>query len=722
MLAIFAAYANSFAGAFVYDDKPSITDNPTLHSLWPLSTVLSPPGGGATVSGRPVLNLSFAINYVFGRDAVFGYHFANVLIHALAALTLFALVRRTLALPALRPRFGANALPAAFAIALLWGLHPLQTEAITYIVQRAESLMALFYLVTLYAFLRSTQSPAPFAWQALSFGACLLGMATKENMVSAPVLVLLFDRAFVAKSFVAAWRERRRFYGALAATWILLAALVLRTGGTRDGSAGFGVGTAWWDYALTQFPAIVRYLALSFWPSPLVFDYGTFWIASFRDVALPALLVTALVGGTFYALWRRPMLGFLGGLFLAVLAPTSLMPGTTQMIVEHRMYLPLAAVLALLVPPIFFGGSLRALIPLLALAAAFGWLTHRRNLDYRTEAGIWQDTVAKRPQSVTAHSNLGSVLALAGRMNEAIAEDEFTLRLQPGHVVALTNLGNAFNETGRPLEALPALERAVQLNPAYSTAHLNLGVTLDLLKRPAEALHQYEIAFRSEPHSHYVLNNFGDALSRAGRGAEGITHLEEAVRLKPDYAAARYNLASALLRAGRLADAKAQFAAGLKLQPADAEAVGNWATILAATNHFPEAAAQYETALTLQPGNAVIHYNYGTACAAAGRLEEARAQFAEAVRLNPDYAEAHDNLGNTLTELGRDSEALPHYETAVRLHPDSPIAHNNLGLALARLGRVAEALPHFETAVHLAPNYQSAQDNLAHARAELSVK
>ena len=286
VLAVFAAYANSLTGPFVYDDKDSIVENLTLRHLWPLSDLLAPLSGGLTVSGRPVLNLSLALNFAAGGLDVRGYHVTNVLIHALTCLTLFGLVRRTLVQPSLRARFGEAAVPLAFTAAALWALHPLQTEGVTYIVQRAESLMGLFYLLTLYGFVRSVDAPAPRRWQALSVAACLLGMATKENMVSAPVLALLLDRAFVAGSFAEAWRRRRGFYAGLAATWILLIALLASTGGNRGGSVGIGVDISWGDYVLTQFPALLHYVRLAFWPVPLVFEYGTFWIGRLADVWL----------------------------------------------------------------------------------------------------------------------------------------------------------------------------------------------------------------------------------------------------------------------------------------------------------------------------------------------------------------------------------------------------------------------------------------------------
>ena len=719
LLAVFAAYANSFSGPFIYDDQPSIVENPTLRHWWRIGELLSPPRGGATVSGRPALNLSFALNYAISGTDVRGYHAANILIHALAALALLGLVRRTLLLPELRDRFAPAALPVALAVAALWALHPLQTEAVTYLAQRAESLMVLFYLVTLYCFLRSTQSPTPRRWQVLAFASCLLGMATKENMVSAPILVLLLDRALIAGSFAAAWRSRARFYLALAATWILLGALVASTGGTRDSSAGFGVGVVWWDYALTQFPALATYLKLSFWPRPLVFDYGTFFIHDLAVVWPQACLVAALVGVTLFALWRRPVLGFLGGLFFAILAPTSLMPGTTQMIVEHRMYLPLAPLAVLVVVAIFRTGGRRSLLLPLVVAAGLGCLTFQRNADYRSELAIWQDTVAKRPDSVTAQTALGSALAKVGRTAEAIVVDQTALRLQPHFALALGNLGNALNESGRPAEALPVLEEALRLKPHYSLIHINLGVTLDLLKQPEAALAHYETAVQLKPSDPSAQNDFGDSLSRAGKLEDGITHLQEALRLKPDYVEAQYNLAAALARAGRMTEAQALFDAAFRHKPSDADALASWGNVLLATGHAPEAIAPYEAALRLKPAIPETHYSYATILAAVGRNADAIREYDRALSLRPDFPEAHNNLGNTLLTLHRDTEAIPHYMESLRLKPFNPAAQNNLGLALARTGRLSEAAGHFQEAVRQAPNYEDARNNLARARAEL---
>ena len=363
----FAAYANSFSGAFVFDDLSTIRFNPAIRSLgavWRQHSAL-----GLTTSGRPLAALSLALNYAISGTNAWSYHAFNLAVHLLAGLVLFAVVRRTLAgsgrieYPG-KGDIQPDPVAVAFAAALLWTLHPLQTESVTYIGQRVESMMGLFYLLTLYCFIRGAGAEAAFAgtlaggkaagrrrrfWFGLSWLACLFGMLSKEVMVSAPLLVLLYDRTFVSGSFRGAWRRHRGIFAWLAATWIPLACAVALTG-NRGGTAGFGASVAWWRYALAQFPAIAHYLRLCFWPHPLVIDYGSDLAIQAASVAPSAIVLAALLAGVAFALVRRPAVGFLGVAFFAILAPSSsVVPVATQVMAEHRMYLPLAPVVVLAV-------------------------------------------------------------------------------------------------------------------------------------------------------------------------------------------------------------------------------------------------------------------------------------------------------------------------------------------------------------------------------------
>ena len=649
ILAVAAAvvYSRTFSVPFLFDDVYAIVENPTLRH-W--SSAFWPPEN-ATVSGRPVLNLSLAINHAISGTAVWSYHALNLAIHVLAGLTLFGIVRRTLA-----RRAHPEAPLVAFCAALLWTLHPLQTESVTYVVQRAESLMGLFYLLTLSGFIRGTEADGVprRVWLALCVTACLLGMATKEVMASAPLIVLLYDRTFVAGSFREAWQRHRELYAALAATWVPLTALVAHTGWDRHGS--FDVGVAPWTYWLTQFQAVTRYLWLSVWPHPLIFEYGSVRVDRWGDVIPGVLVVVPLAAAGLLALRRWPVWGFAGAWFFLILAPTSVMPGKSQMIVEHRMYLPLAAVLVLVAIGIHAVARRRSWIVFTVLALGLGTLTARRNEDYLTVEALWRDTVAKRPDNERARYNLGGALAeMPGRMADAIAEYEQAVRLRPDFVEAQNNLGIALAQTpGRLAEAVVHYEAALRLQPDSARAHNNLaGALAQLPERLADAVFEYEQALRAQPDYPDAHYNLGVLLmERSGRTADAVVHFEAALRLRPDSAQAHNNLGAVLAQMpGRLADAIVQYEAALRLQPDFAEAHDNLGLALAQMpGRLPDAVDEHRTALRLRPDYAPAWHNLGAALYHHGDLPAAAAAFREEVRLSPDDPAARQALATVLEQ------------------------------------------------------------------------
>ena len=462
LLVAVAAYHNSFTGPFTFDDAIWINENSNIRHLWPIGAVLFPPDA-TVVGGRPVVSLTLALNYALGGTNVWGYHAFNLVIHILAAWTLFGVLRRTLILPRLRERFGSAATPLALAAAILWMIHPLQTESVTYVIQRTEALMGLFYLLVLYGVIRGATWGGSRWWYVVAVLSCLLGMATKEVTVTAPVIVLVYDRMFLAGTFREAWRQRYGLYLALAATWSVVPLLLISTG-FYGGTAGFGVQKfTWWTYLLTQPGVLVHYLGLTFWPRGLCLDYG--WPAAhgWNDVLGPAVLMVGLLALTFWALVRGWGWGFLGVWFFLVLAPTSSFVPIQDAAFEHRMYLPLAAVVTgvvlggyLVGQGVVGGGKISGPVvqimgvSLLILAgAALGILTLRRNEDYRSELSIWEDTVAKAPGNERAENNLGNTLNGCRRTDEAIAHYQKALELKPDFADAHYNLGLALVNRGQ---------------------------------------------------------------------------------------------------------------------------------------------------------------------------------------------------------------------------------------------------------------------------------
>lgn len=610
-LTVLAIYRNSFQGAFIFDDRHSIVDNPHIRRLWPLWEVRA----GMM---RPVVAISFAINYALGGLDVWGYHAVNLLIHLCASLTLYGIVRRTLLTTRLHSIYGDRASWIALAVALLWAAHPVHTQSVTYIVQRAESLMGLWYLLTLYAVIRAAEGRASGRWAAAALLVCALGMGSKAVMVTAPLAAFLYDAVFLAGSVRKAFRARRWLHVGLWAT-ALIPLLLLRTVHELEATAGFGVKTATpLQYALTQPGVVLHYLRLSLWPHPLVLDYD--WpVARTAGAIVPAALaVGGLLAATVWALRRHPAVGFLGAFWFLTLMPTSSVLPLKDLAFEHRMYLPMAAVVSALVcgadrllRRLAIPVSLSRLLAMGLLAssvAALGVLTIRRNADYHSELSIWKETISKRPRNPHAYNGLGAALLRQRQSAQALAPLTEAVRLKPDYVEAHINLGVALDQQAKPAEAEPHFRRALELDPISSQAHNNLAVVL----------------------------------SKQGRTDEAASHLILALRLNVDYADAYKNLGNILLLQG---------------QP-------------------EQAASQYRQAIRLRPDDAEAHHHLGEALTELGRLEEAMAAYQAALRLQPNYAEAHASLGAALLMAGRIEEALGHFERAQRLPSSqgSPLA------------------------------------------------
>ncbi len=648
-----AAYHNSFGVPFAFDDEQSILENPSIRHLGRLADVLSTPSGaGYTVSGRPLANLTLALNYAVSGLDVWSYHWLNLAIHVGAGLVLFGVVRRTLLLPRLAPRFQPSASPLALAIALAWTLHPLQTEAVTYIIQRVESLMGFFFLLTLYAFIRSLDGRRRGFWQGVMWAACLCGMVTKEVMAVAPVMVLLYDRTFVAGGFGEAWRRHRRLYGALALTWLPLLWLVARAGWHRGETSGFDVGITPWAYWLTQFRAVAGYLQLSFWPYPLAIDRAPFWVHGASEVMPYALVVLSVAGAAGVALCRWPALGFLGAWFFGILAPTSFVPGTLQMMVDHRMYLPLAAVISAGVLGLYLLAGRRSFVAVALLVPALGWLTAQRNRDYRSPVVLWQDTVAKCPDNPRAHINLGKALLDAGLTAPALAEYREALRLDPGNVVALFNLANALARDNRLAAASDAYEDVLRRRPDFANAHFYLAEVLERLGRPAQAAEHYSTAIVLDPDLADARCNLGNLLLASGRLPDAIAQYEAALKVTPNSARIHYNLGNAFLAASRLSEAAREYEAAVQEEPDHAGAQLNLANVLFQLGRSDEALVHFRMAVRLQPGAADVHANYGVALLALHRIGEARAEFAAALRIEPANEQARRGMAQTAADSG----------------------------------------------------------------------
>ena len=525
-------YANSLHGTFLLDDFSSIHESPNARIWWPPWASV-PTRPEIALAGRPIPSFSIAVNYALGGLNPLGYHLVNVGLHLLNALLLFGILRRTLARRPQPADGPAAAAGIALAATALWMVHPLLTDSVDYIIQRTELFMAAFLLATLYSVIRGAEAASPrrrAGWYAAAVGSCALGMASKEVMVVAPLLVLLYDRVFLSASWREVMRHRETLHAGLAATWLLLALLV--SGGWRPTTTGFNLPQITpWQYLLTQSGVLLHYLRLAVWPHPLAADYVDWPVAVSLAQAWPTMAgVAALLGLTGWALSRRPAAGFLGAWAFLLLAPTSsILPILTEFVAERRMYLPLAALAVLAVVGGWrLLGRLRAApalrqrwaAGLLAAAlAACAALTVSRNADYRTEERLLRDLLAKRPANVTARYNLGIVLEAKGDAAGAMAEFEATLRLAPDYAKAHNNLGVLLMRQDRLDEAAAHYAETMRLRPELWEPHSNLGELRVRRGDLAGAVAAFREAVRLDPTAQKPQLWLAEALRRLQQGA-----------------------------------------------------------------------------------------------------------------------------------------------------------------------------------------------------------
>ena len=574
------AYLNTLHAPFIFDDRYHIVENARIRRLWPPWTYI-------LHTSRPVIYLSLALNYAIGGLNPLGYHLLNLAIHITAALLLYGIARRTFLSPALRGRFGASASWLAGFIALFWLVHPLQTESVTYVIQRGESLMGLFYLLTLYGVIRANASRHARWWYAASAAAFCLGIGCKGVMLTAPVVVALYDRVFLAQS----WRDlagrRWALYAALVGACLLYPLLLAQAPAEWKESAGFEyAGASPLAYAVTQPGVILHYLQLAFWPAGLCLDYGWPVARSAAEILPGFAIIGALLAAAIWAWRRHPALSFLGAWFFIILIPTSSFIPIADLAVEHRMYLPLAAVVALIVAGLFeplrrLAGARVEWVACALVVVLLTALTVYRNQDYASELAIWQDAVDKSPGNPRAQYDLGHALEAGNHPQQAILHYQKAIEENPNYMDALNNLGHVLEISGKPREAAGYLQRAIQLKPDVAEAHLNLGYALAQQGQIPDAIAQWQEALRIRPDFAEVHNNLAIALAMQGRTDEAIDHWQQALRLAPDSADAHSNLAYALSQKGQIREAIAHYEEALRLNPDHAQALGSFSKLLA---------------------------------------------------------------------------------------------------------------------------------------------
>ena len=513
VVAAFLVYSNTLAGPFLFDDEGYIVSNGPLRDL----------GGFLDLSGtRYLAYLSFALNYAVGGLDPFGYHLVNTSIHAVNGATLFFLTRLLFKTPrALSAASAASHRPLLVALvaALIFVCHPVQTQAVSYITQRMASLATMFYLLSVFCYLKSRVGGGGGRVSVsllLSFIFALAAMKTKEIGFTLPFALLLMEVVFFSPGRSLPLRSTvLRLAPFFVALLIIPLALFTPGGGfaevTRSAQVEELAALSSYHYLMTQFTVVVKYVSLVFLPvgQNLYYDYPLYTsflqapvFASFLFIAavLAPALYFAVRGGGFYI----PLLCFgVVWFFLALSVESTVVP-IKHLIFEHRMYLPMAGAAVAFSSGVFSFFHRFRVVPVaagtlavLALTALpLGVAAHKRNVVWTDALILWTDTVEKSPGSADANYNLAVEYGRRGRPEEAIAHYEAAIGIKPDYVEAMNNMGNIYIGLGRYGDASRILSRALDVLPDYGEARYNLGTSYLKLGDFDGAIAEYAEALR----------------------------------------------------------------------------------------------------------------------------------------------------------------------------------------------------------------------------------
>ncbi len=725
IIVVCISYSNTLNVPFQFDDESSIEINPAVKDLSYFADTSKidrsglTPGTKAIFKTRYLGYLTFALNYKVGGLNVKGYHLVNILIHIISSLLVYWLVLLTFSTPyfsggmgdrtayvdkippilplskggtGLGPslakrgegRFIENISPkfTAFFAALLFASHPVQTQAITYIVQRFASLATLFYLLALVLYVRwrliqaGTGKKTPWVKSVLLYVAglisALMALKTKEFAFTLPVVMVVYELCFFRDGL------RRRLPYLIPFVLLILVIPYSLIGG----SAGFGAmqdlatkasgaldNISRGDYLLTQFRVIVTYIRLLLLPisQNLDYDYPVYRSFFTTAVFMSFMFLLALFAfavylfrssritshSSLFTLQHSPftyhylrLIAFgIFWFFITLSAESSIIP-IKDVIFEHRLYLPSVGFLIALTASVQLAASRwsprmpsasQMPVYLMAiLALAFTATTYSRNKVWSDKVHIWEDTVKGSPNKARPHNNLGNVYTKLGRYDDAVRQYLAALKMDINYVEAHYNLAFVYARQGRTDDAIREYKEAIKIVPDYSIAHNNLGNIYQDQNRLEDAVNEYKAALKNNPDYAEAHNNLANAYQRQGRLEEAIPSYLTALKLNPDYGEARNNLANAYQRQERYDEAIAEYKAALKINPNYAEAHNGLANTYQMQNRLDDAIPLYKAAIRLKTGYAFAHANLAVAYEKKGRYQEAINELKEVLRIRPD--------------------------------------------------------------------------------------
>ncbi len=756
-----AIYANSINVPFVFDDSQNVAFNEHIQ-LQDLSwDGIYAAAFRSPSPSRPVANLSFALNYYFSDDGFLrGIHVVNILIHVANGLLVYFLCLTWLSfasgkseqdteLATLVARHRAVALVSA----LLFVVHPVQTQSVTYVVQRMTSLSVMFYLIALMLYFAGRVRwgrPKCYLWWTASLVAWGLALGCKQIAITFPLVVILSEWLLVSKSKIAPRVDYRRWFWFFVPVIVgvtiafVLFCFLLGWNPIEELTSHFSkrefttVERLW-----TQARVVVFYLSLLFFPYPSRLNLLHDIFPPINELVVlgtlaSVLILVVILGWGAYFSRRQPLLAFcIFWFFIQLLIESTVIP--LEMVFEHRLYLPAVGVFLFMAAiGDLIGGCWRSryfgAVTIVLLLLACGTVT--RNAVWRDVIGLWTDVISKSPNEPRSWNNRGKAYMALGAFEEARRDYETAMERSEKFVEALNNLGNLFVELEKKQTAIDYLtqvvnmrpktsvfrynravayehfeeydlairdyDTAVELNEKFVTAYFNRGVVYGKMGQSKRAIEDFGRVLAQRPEDAAAYMNRGDAYMQLNRVKLALRDFNHVIQFEPDMAQAYYNRAGAYYRLARPDLALRDYGQAIELGQLDL-AYYNRANIFMSEGKLDRAIDDFTTIIQLNPKHIASYNNRGLCYMQLRDFPRANADFEKAIEQDPTSAIPYVSRGNVYAMTGKHAAAIRDYNQALELNSKLPQGYFNRGISRAALSNHLGAVRDFDKAIQLAP-------------------
>ena len=691
-------FCNTLGNTFVYDDSVTIVNNNLIknwknfHTLFSFNYFIL----SGELSYRPVVTLTYFIDYSLWGLNPAGFHLTNLLLQTINTVLFYLFLKRLTKVNTL-----------AFFSTLLFATHPILTETVNSISYREDILAALFFLIAFILFLKSNEQSSPrgkfILYYTGSLFSYLLSLFSKEMAITFPILLILFDIFYLqsGKHLQALIKKLKGIYiGYFSVTvfYLFIQFVVFRHVYIRLDQAKQNL--------FVMLKVFASYIKLLFLPFNLNADYivppittGIFFFIISIFLVTIVIIITIRLGKNNKQYW------FFTSWFFVTLLPVSNIIPIGNIMAERYLYIPImgfSGIIGILVQNYNLKKPLATICFTIVILILSVMCVYRNGI-WRDELTLWYSTSNREPNSSRAHHNIGVVHSAKGYYEYAEFEYKKTLEINPRDIEAHYNLGNAYERKGMLDDAIKEYQEAIQYNPFYADGYNNLGSIYKNKHLLDKAIEYYKKAVQCNPFNPHYYNNLGLAYHEKKLYKEAVIEFTRALKINQELPSTHNHLGNTFKEMGNFNDALAEYKTAIELDTDSADSHNNIGIVYTNTGQLEEAIKEFETAIRLDSKLANVHNNLGIAHAKKGDLDKAIKELNKAVSLGFDNADVHNNLAGVYLTNGLTDNAIIELKLALKYDPKDSNAHCNLGNAYISKDLGDAAISEFKEAITYNP-------------------